>query len=114
MKKVIFTCLFFLGFSISGFAQNDKITKKAEAITQEMNDEIVSVDKYLALSEEQMFQLKTIHVNRLKELQKAKKTGADKSQNKIINKKYYQKIFKEVLTKEQIKARKTAKENDKE
>lgn len=114
MKNLFFTCVFFLGLSISGFAQNDQIVEKANTIVKEMNDEIMSVDKSLALSKDQEAQLKTIHVNRLKELRKAKKEGADKSGNKEINKKYYQKIFKEVLTKDQIKARKTAKENSKE
>lgn len=111
MKKSLFACILLLGISISGFAQNDKLMKKADALVDEMNTQITSVDESAALTEAQKGQLQTIQYERLSELKKAKKAGADKSENKEINKKYYSKIFKGLLTKEQMKARKTAKEN---
>tara|TARA_R110001592_G_scaffold307684_1_gene581573 strand:+ start:175 stop:516 length:342 start_codon:yes stop_codon:yes gene_type:complete len=113
MKKLIFTCIFFIGFSVAGFAQSDKIKEKANEWVNNLNTEIVSVDKSLALTELQINQITVIQVERLIELKKAKKEGADKEGNKAINKKHFQKIFKEVLTKEQMKARKTAKEKSK-
>jgi len=113
MKKSLLACILLLGISLSGFAQNDKLMKKADALVAEMNTEITSVDESLALTETQTTQLSTIHYDRLSELKKAKEAGADKSKNKEINKKYYSKIFKGLLTNEQMKARKTAKENSK-
>ena len=113
MKKALSICILFLTISLSGFAQNNKLVKKVDAIVKELNDQITSVDKSLALTDDQITQLKAIHIDRLKELQKAKKEGADKSSNKEINKKYYSKIFKGLLTMEQKKAYKTVKENRK-
>jgi hypothetical protein len=114
MKNVITTCILFLGLTFTGFAQSDKIVEKSKDLVNQLNDEITSVDKSLALSEEQKSQIQQIQIDRLTELKKAKKEGKDKEANKEINQKYYQKIFKEVLTKPQMKARKQAKENKKE
>lgn len=110
MKKLLFTCILFIGFTIAGFAQSDKIKKKANDWVNSLNTEITSVDTSLALTESQKEQITAIQVERLVELKKAKKEGADKEANKAINKKHFQKIFKDVLTKEQMKARKIAKE----
>ncbi len=113
MKKQIITCLLFLGFAVSGFAQSDKLKEKANEWVNNLNTEITSVDKSLALTEAQKTQMVSIQIERLEELKKAKKEGADKEVNKAINKKHFQKIFKEVITKEQMKARKIAKEKSK-
>ena len=113
MKKLIITSLVLLGLTLSGFAQSDKLNEKANEWVNNLNTEISSVDKTLALSENQKNQLVAIQVERLSELKKAKKEGADKEANKAINKKHFQKIFKEVITKEQMKARKIAKEKSK-
>ena len=114
MKNVITTCILFLGLTFAGFAQSDKIVEKSKDLVNQLNDEITSVDKSLALSEEQKSQIQQIHIDRLTELKKAKKEGKDKEANKEINQKYYQRIFKEVLTKPQMKARRQARENKKE
>lgn len=113
MKKIIITSILFLGFTVAGFAQSDKITEKANEWVNNLNTEITSTDESLALTETQKTQIVAIQVERLMELKKAKKAGADKEANKAINKKHFQKIFKEVLTKEQMKARKAAKEKSK-
>lgn len=114
MKNIITTCVMFLGLTFIGFAQSDKMVEKSNDLVKQLNDEITSVDKSLALSDEQKSQIQQIHVDRLTELKQAKKEGKDKEANKEINQKYFQKIFKEVLTKPQMKARKQAKENNKE
>lgn len=113
MKKLIFTCVLFLGFIITGDAQSNKLKEKANKWTNNLNTEIVSVDTSLALTEVQKNQIVTIQIERLKALKKNKKDGADIDANKAINKKHFQKIFKEILTKEQMKARKRAKEKSK-
>lgn len=113
MKKLIFTCILFIGFTVAGFAQSDKLTEKANEWVNNLNTEIVFTDTSLALTELQKTQIAAIQVERLMELKKAKKVGADKEANKAINKKHFQKIFKEVLTKEQMKARKATKEKSK-
>jgi len=114
MKKIITVCILFLGMTFTGFAQSDKIVSNANELVKELNDNIISVDKSLALTEEQKSQIQQIHIDRLTELKQAKKEGKDKEANKEINKKYYQKIFQQVLTKPQIKANKEAKEKSKE
>lgn len=113
MKKIIIASILFIGFSINGFAQSDKMKESAKEKVEELNSEILSGDKSQGLSEEQKTQIYSIHLERLKELKQAKKEGADNDTNKEINKKYFQKIFKEVLTKEQMKARKESKEKNK-
>ena len=113
MKKLIFTSLLFLGVIISGFSQSDKLKAKADEKVDELNTEIIAGDTSQALTDAQKEQIQVIHMERLKELRQAKKDGADQEANKEINKKYFQKIFKEVLTKEQMKARKVGKENQK-
>tara|TARA_R110002072_G_scaffold213959_1_gene371120 strand:- start:403 stop:747 length:345 start_codon:yes stop_codon:yes gene_type:complete len=109
MKKILFTGIFFLGLAITGFAQSDKLKEKANEKVEELNSEIVAGDKSQALTDEQKTQIYNIHIERLKELKQAKKDGADKETNKAVNKKHFQKIYKEVLTKEQMKARKKGK-----
>ncbi|TXG36064.1 hypothetical protein [Seonamhaeicola maritimus] len=114
MKKTILAITLFVGVSISGFAQTDKMKETANEKVEALNTEIIAGDISQALSDEQKTQIYTIHIERLIELRQAKKDGADKEANKVINKKYFKKIFQEVLTKEQMKARKAAKEKSKQ
>lgn len=113
MKKIILTSIFFIGLTISGFAQSEKLSKKVEAIIVKLNNQITSVDASLALTDNQKKQLTFIHINRLQELRKAKKEGANKNVNKDINKKYFQRIYKNVISKEQRDALKKAKQKSK-
>ena len=110
MKKIIFTLMLCFTVSATVFAQSDKLKAKATEKVEQLNTEILVGDKTQALSEEQKAQIFQVHVERIKALRKA---GAEKEELKEINKKYYQKIFKEILTKEQIKARKAGKEKTK-
>ena len=111
MKKIFFTCILFLGLAMTGFAQSDKMKEKATEKVEELNAQILAGDKSQGLTEAQKEQVYNIHIERLKELRKARKEGADKERNKEINKEYFQKINKEVLTKEQKKAKKEGKDS---
>ncbi|MFG6686074.1 hypothetical protein ACGK9U_05790 [Mariniflexile sp. HNIBRBA6329] len=112
MKKLIVASILFVGLSISGFAQSDKMKESVKEKVEQLNSELVAGDKSQGLTEEQKTQIYNIHLERLKELKDAKKNGADKDANKVINKKYFQKIYKEVLTKEQVKARREGKKEE--
>lgn len=112
MKKIIFTLLLSLSLSATLSAQSDKLKAKATEKVEELNTEIVAGDKSQALSEDQKAQIFDIHVERIKATKKARKDGAEKEEIKAINKKYFQKIFKEVLTNKQLKARRAGKKSD--
>ena len=113
MKKLFFICLLVGGFATSGFAQADKIKEKATEKVEELNSQIIAGDESLALSDEQREQVANIHIERIEEFRKAKKEGATDEDIKVIQKKYFQKIYNKVLTKEQKKARKIGKEKQK-
>lgn len=110
MKKTLFAYILFLGLGMTGFAQSDKLTKKATEKVEQLNAEIIAGDKSEALTDDQKETIFNLHVERLKELRKVKKAGGEKEERKELNKKYIQQIYKEILTKEQKKARKAGKE----
>jgi 1,2-phenylacetyl-CoA epoxidase PaaB subunit len=110
MKKILFTLILLLGFVFTSQAQSEKVKDKATEKVEELNNQIVAGDKSLALSDEQKTQIQEIHVERIMAVRKANKAGTDKEEIKQINKKYFQKIYNEVLTKKQKKARKVGKE----
>ena len=113
MKKIIFLSILFLGFSTVGFSQSkkaiQKMEKKATELVEKLNKEIIKGNESLALSDEQKEKIAKIHIDRLSAFKKLDK-DASKEEKKKFNKTYFSKIFKEVLTKEQIKARKKGKE----
>lgn len=114
MKKIIVTCILFLGLGLTGFAQSEKVKEKATQKVEELNKEIMAEDPSLALSEEQKSQVYEIHVKRIMATRKANKSEASEEDKKAIQKSYFKKIYSEVLTKEQRKARKAGKEKTKE
>jgi len=96
---------------MTAFAQSEKLIEKANEKVEELNKQILAGgDDTLALTDAQKAQIQALHIERIKELRKAKKAGGDKDGNKVINKKYFQKIYKEILTKQQMKAKKIGKE----
>ena len=109
MKKLIFTLLLIIGFAATGFSQSDKMKEKAIAKVEQINNQIISVDKSLALTVEQRKQILEVQMTKMQEIKKLRKGDADKDAIKVVSKKYNQKIFKDILTKEQMKARKQAK-----
>lgn len=110
MKKIIFICVLFIGLGLTGFAQSEKVKEKATEKVEQLNNEIMAADESLALSEEQKTQIHKIHVERIMAARKAKKSGVSEEEKKALQKTYFKKIYNDVLTKEQIKARKAGKE----
>ena len=110
MKKIIFTSLLLIGFTISGFAQSDKIKEIATERVEELNAQIIKGDPSAALTDNQKEEITTIHINRIKEYRKTKKAGGSDDELKAVNKKYFKQIFSEVLTKEQRLANKAGKD----
>jgi len=113
MKKLVFLCVLFLGISTISFSQSKKLEQKAKNLTEKINSQIKAGDETLALSDDQISAIQKIHLKRLEGLKKMGK-AASKEDKKAFNKKYFQKIFKEVLTKKQLKARKKGKNNKEE
>jgi len=110
MKKLIALFILFLGLSVTGFAQADKIKEKATELVEKLNSEIIAGDASMALNDDQKEQINQIHIERIKETRKLRKSGTEEEDIKAVNKKYFQKIYNEVLTKEQKQARKKGKE----
>jgi len=109
MKKIVYIFTLLLGLSFTGHAQSEKIKEKATEKVEQLNNEIIASDESLALSDMQKSEIHQIHVERIKAVRKARKAVAEKEELKEINKKYYQKIFTDILTKEQRKTRKSGK-----
>ncbi|GAA4304725.1 hypothetical protein [Aestuariibaculum suncheonense] len=113
MKKVFATCLLVIGLSLSSIAQTDKIKETANEKTNQLNTEIIAGDKSQGLTDAQKGKIYQIHITRLEALKQAKKNGANNDDLKEINQIYFKKIYKDILTKEQVKARgKYKKENN--
>ena len=110
MKRIVLTSLLLVIFTATGFAQSDKLKEKANEKVEELNSQIIAGDESLGLTDEQREQIFNIHIERIKEYRKLKKDGASEDDVKELQKKYFQKIYNEVLTKEQKKARKKGKE----
>ena len=108
MKKTLFLSILFLGITNLSFGQSKKIDKKAEKLVEKLNSEIIKGDKDLGLSDEQKITIKKIQIERLTALKNLGKS-ASKEDKKASNKTYNKKIYKEVLTKKQFKARKMGK-----
>ncbi|WP_345006800.1 hypothetical protein [Snuella lapsa] len=104
MRKIGILCVLCFGLTFTSSAQSDKLDEKVGVLVEKLNKDIASVNQSLALTNNQKSQIKDIHIERLKALRVAKKEGFNKEKNQEINKKYYQQIFANVLTKEQKKA----------
>lgn len=109
MKKITFTLMLCFTVSATVFAQSDKLKAKATEKVEQLNTEILEGDKTQALSEEQKAQIFQIHVERIMVARKAEKSGVSDEDKKAIQKKYFKKIYNDVLTKEQKKARNAGK-----
>ncbi|WP_242205831.1 hypothetical protein [Aestuariivivens insulae] len=110
MKKIILTCLLLIGFTITGQAQSEKLKASATEKVEELNVQIIKGDPLAALTKTQKEEILNIHIERIKETRKVRKEGGSKEDLKAVNKKYFKKIFSEVLTKQQRAANKAGKE----
>lgn len=111
MKTRIAILVILFTISLSGFSQNQKMKETAMEKVEELNSEIIAGDKNLALNQNQKDKIYELHLARMKEAQTARKNGSDKEDIKEINKKYFQQIYNDVLTKEQKKARRAGKDD---
>lgn len=112
MKKTLILSVLFLAISSIGLSQSKKaaakIEKKATELVAKLNAEITAGDETLGLSDDQKETVKSIQIERITKLRKLGKE-ASKEEKQKLNKAHFKKIFKEVLTKEQLKARKIGK-----
>lgn len=116
MKKISFLLILFIGLSTVGFSQSKKALlktqKKVTELVEKLNSEIKSGDESLQLSDEQKTKIATIHKERISAIKNLGKE-ASKEEKKKINKTYFKKIFTDVLTAKQLKARKEGKKKNK-
>ncbi len=113
MKKLIIILIAILAFTISCYSQSNIIDKKAEKYVEKMNNYITSVNKDLALSNEQRVKILEIQKLRIVAHDKIKEQENNLAKrrelNKPINKKYGRMINVDVLSKEQYEAFKKGK-----
>lgn len=106
-----FIAVLFIGTSLS--AQDKKIIENAENKRTELNEQLVTIDDDLALTEEQSQMVYETYLDGLTEMKKARKAADTKEEGKAaqkaIRKAMNKKIRKEILTKEQRKALNDAK-----
>ena len=111
MKRIT-TVLFFALLSTTLFAQTDKMREQAILLADKMNAEIISENPALALTEAQKTQISEIIAQRSQAFTNASKTEKDeelrKEAQKAAVKPFNQKIFTEILSKEQKLALDTA------
>lgn len=114
MKKMkfILTILSMFLFVTASFSQS-KAEQKAMDKVEKINAMIVAGDADLALSDDQKKQMVELYVANTKATRKIKKSDATeeeiKEQTKALRKVLNQKVNKEILTKEQRKAKKAGK-----
>lgn len=117
MKRIT-TVLFFALLSTTLFAQTDKMREQAITLTEKMNADIISENPALALSEAQKTQISEIIAQRSQAFTSVNKTEKDeekrKEAQKAAVKPFNQKIFGEVLSKEQKLALDTARNKAKD
>jgi len=112
MKKVIFTLLLFVGFSVTANAQSEKMKAKAAKNIEKMQTMILGENSALTLSADQVKELTALEVKKLVEFKALKKKKATKEERRAVNKKYG-KLITKVLSKEQLQAYRHARKNRK-
>lgn len=107
------TLLVFVVLSTNLFAQNNKMIERANTLVEEINTQIISEDKALALSENQKINIGELMTQRIQAVKDLKKSETNEEKRKeaqmAINKEYNQKIYGEILSKEQRLALRDAK-----
>jgi hypothetical protein len=111
MKIVLTICLFFTAATI-GFAQSNKMIEKANLKVEKLNNLIISENPEFALTEDQKMQIQKLHIQKFIDVRKINKSDASEEEKKAQKKQIYKKvnaiIRKEILTKDQKVARRTA------
>jgi len=110
MKKLVFSLMMIIGFTLSSQAQSEKVKTKINKKIEKINQSIVQSDKSAALTSKQKEQIFTILFEAQKTMKAFKKEhkGDDnlKTLLKAVSKKANKRISKEVLTKKQRAAKK--------
>jgi hypothetical protein len=113
--KLLMSAILIIAFSSTSFAQ-DKATIEATKKVTELNQELTSVDKSAALTDEQQKEITALYVEKTKAIKKIKKGVADEKEQKIqiqaLNKELGKKVYG-LLNKEQQAAKKAAKKSAK-
>lgn len=115
MQKILFTLITFFAFSLMSYAQSAKAEARAEDKTEKLAEWIEAGDKSVALSDAQKKEIEELYAEMRMEINKLKKDYPDKGgdfeeKRKEISKKYSKMVNKDVLTKEQRKAKRKGKE----
>ena len=100
--------IFTLFFSLVTLSAQKKTTlEKATEKIEEMSQQIISIDKTLALDEEQKKAMIHLQVLKLEDVKKVKNLGLSEEETKIKSKEIYKKSYTEmakVISKEQMGA----------
>jgi len=99
-----------------GTAQTKKQIQKAQEKVEELNQELVTIDPTLALTDAQKEKIQALHIQKLIDIQAITKSDepddVKEKQRKEIYKRTGKAITQEVLTDEQRKARMKAKKQE--
>ncbi|RXP44535.1 hypothetical protein EC396_17420 [Lutibacter sp. HS1-25] len=110
--KLLLSTILFVSITANAFAQ-DKATIEATKKVDELNKELVSVDKSAALTDEQQKEITALYVEKSKAIKKIKEEVTDKNEQKeqiqALNKALGKKVYG-LLNKQQQVAKKAAKE----
>ena len=116
MKKIAMSMILIIAFVFTGFAQSEKAEDKGEDKAEELAAWIEAGNKDVALSDEQEAKIADVYatmrmeINQLKDEYSDKKSKEFKAARKEIYRKHNRMIHKEILTKEQRKAKRKGKE----
>ena len=117
MKKLVFSLMMIIGFTLSSQAQSEKLKSKINKKIEKINLSIVQSDKSAALTPKQKEQIFVILLEAQKNMKAIKKVhkGEDnlKELLKAVSKKANKRISKEVLTKQQRAAKKKTRQKNK-
>lgn len=114
MKKTIYTALLLMCFTFSSFAQSDKMKEQATQKIEKINTQITNGNENVALTNSQKEKIYTLEFEKLKKIKRLRKEVSDKDELKekikALNKEEAKEISQNILTKEQKKARKIARD----
>jgi len=116
--RILFTFLVLTFVSTIGFSQTSKMEEKAKAKVEQLNQLISGENPEAALTDDQKAKIFDLYLQRFVDIKKINKSDLSdeekKAQKKAIYRKVGKTINKEVLTKEQIIAKKNARKKKKE
>lgn len=116
--KYLLTVLIVVFACTLGISQADWMVKKANEKVEELNEMITSENPDLALTQEQREKIYDLHLQKHIDIKAIKDTDLSDEEKEVKKKEVYKKVGKtisnEILTKEQRKAKRAAREKMKE